>query len=612
MIKFKNLAKICLSAAVGSVLMLSSFGASALTSTKQFDIKDVTIVQRIIAGIVEYKDEYLELYDVCKDGKITVTDATEIQRIISGAKSTTAEKTVSLDKTSLVLGTGEKYKLTVTSDIPNVKVTFSTDNNSVATVSDDGEISAVSSGTATIKCTTANGLTAFCNVTVKPMATSLSLNASSITLGVGEQYDLDSFVNSGAAAYHREYSSSDSSKASVEASGGLVTAKAVGTATVTCKLTNGVTATCKVTVKPMATTVSLNKSSITLGVGEQYDLDSFVNSGVAAFHRVYSSSDSSKASVEASGGLVTAKAEGTANIVCKLSNGLQASCNVTVKPMAKSLSLNKSSITLKVGEKFDLDSFVGDGTAAYYRTYSSSDSSVAPVQASGGLVKAMKLGKATIYCKLKNGVTASCEVTVSGSKVKCIDISTWQGSNVDFNKVKSDGIEYVILRAGYGKEKSQKDNTFEINYKKAKAAGLKVGAYWFSYAMTPNEAFTEAQACLYCLNGKQLDMPLYYDMEYLPAMNSLSSSQYTQMAINFCDSIKKGGYRTGIYSSASVYSHILRLNTLRNKGYSIWNAEWNSYYTVNCDIWQYSEKGSVSGISTNVDMNYIYNLNIVQ
>ncbi len=532
--KNKKLVQICLSAAVGSVLLFSSVGVSALTSEKKFDIKDVTLVQRVIAGSVESKDEYIELYDVYKDGILTVRDVTGIQRIIAKtaepepSPTVPVETTVSLNKTSLVLGVGEKYKLTVNTDVSDVKVTFSSENNSVADVSSQGEISAVSSGTATIKCTTVNGLTAFCNVNVKPMATSLSLNKSSLTLGVGEQFDLDSYINMGAAAYFR----------------------------------------------------------------------------------VYSSSDSAVASVESGGGLVTAKAAGNANIVCKLSNGLQASCNVTVKPMAKSLSLNKSSITLKVGERFDLDSFVGNGTAAYYREYSTSDSSVAPVQSSGGLVKATKTGTATIYCKLKNGVTASCKVTVSGSTVKCIDISTWQGSNVDFNKVKADGIEYVILRAGYGRETYQKDDTFDSNYKKAKAAGLKVGVYWFSYAMTPNEAFAEAQACLYCLNGKQLDMPLYYDLEYAPAMNSLSSSQYTQMAINFCDTVKKSGYKSGVYASASVYSFPLNYDTLKSKGYSIWNAEWNSYYTVNCDIWQYSENGIVSGISTNVDMNYIYNLNI--
>lgn len=85
----------------------------------------------------------------------------------------------------------------------------------------------------------------------------------------------------------------------------------------------------------------------------------------------------------------------------------------------------------------------------------------------------------------------------------------------------------MIIRAGYGKEKSQKDNMFETNYKKAKSAGLKVGAYWFSYAMSPSTATAEADACLSCIKGKKFELPVYYDMEYQPAM-STSNSNYTK------------------------------------------------------------------------------------
>ena len=198
---------------------------------------------------------------------------------------------------------------------------------------------------------------------------------------------------------------------------------------------------------------------------------------------------------------------------------------------------------------------------------------------------------------------------MSGSAVKCLDISTWQGY-VDFNKVKSAGYNYVILRAGFGRENSQKDNTFDRNYANAKASGLKVGVYWFSYSTSPSDAYREANACLYCLNGKQLDMPVYYDLEYQPAM-SMSNSNYTQMALNFCSKIKKAGYKSGVYSSASVYGYLLNRQTLINNGVSIWNAQWSSYCSVPCDIWQYSEKGQVNGISASVDMNYIYNLNVV-
>ena len=101
----------------------------------------------------------------------------------------------------------------------------------------------------------------------------------------------------------------------------------------------------------------------------------------------------------------------------------------------------------------------------------------------------------------------------------------------------------MIIRAGYGKEKSQKDNMFETNYKNAKNAGLKVGAYWFSYAMSPSTATAEADACLSCIKGKKFELPVYYDMEYQPAM-STSNSNYTKMAVNFCNKLKSNGFKS--------------------------------------------------------------------
>jgi GH25 family lysozyme M1 (1,4-beta-N-acetylmuramidase) len=81
------------------------------------------------------------------------------------------------------------------------------------------------------------------------------------------------------------------------------------------------------------------------------------------------------------------------------------------------------------------------------------------------------------------------------------------------------------------------------------------------------------------------------------------------MAVNFCEKIKAAGYKPGVYASASVFDSSLKLDVV--KQYSIWNAEWNSTYSVDCDVWQYSDCGTVMGITENVvDMNYIFNLNI--
>lgn len=192
--------------------------------------------------------------------------------------------------------------------------------------------------------------------------------------------------------------------------------------------------------------------------------------------------------------------------------------------------------------------------------------------------------------------------------IKAIDVSCWQ-IDVDYNKVKSSGINVVLIRAGFGREASQKDNQFETHYKNAKAAGLKIGVYWYSYAEGISDAANEANACLACLNGRKLDLPVYFDLEE-PWQQSFGKATLTAMAEKFCDTIKKHGYRAGVYANAYWFTQCLNYSTLYNK-FSIWLAQWASYHTIKCDIWQYSETGSVNGVSGNVDMNIIENTSII-
>lgn len=133
-------------------------------------------------------------------------------------------------------------------------------------------------------------------------------------------------------------------------------------------------------------------------------------------------------------------------------------------------------------------------------------------------------------------------------KVTAIDVSYCQ-TNVDYNKVKADGIDTVIIRAGFGRETYQKDAQFEEHYKRAKAAGLKVGVYWFSYAYSVAEAKKEASACLYCLNDRKLDLPVFYDLE-LGSQTKLGKDTLTAMAVAFCECVKAHGYSAGVYASA--------------------------------------------------------------
>ena len=186
---------------------------------------------------------------------------------------------------------------------------------------------------------------------------------------------------------------------------------------------------------------------------------------------------------------------------------------------------------------------------------------------------------------------------------KIIDVSTWQG-NTDWSEVKADGVQGAIIRAGFGKVASQKDNKFERNYTNAKAVGMPIGAYWYSYATSVADAKKEAEVCLSILKGKQFEYPIYYDLED-PSMTGCGKSVLTQIATTFCETLESAGYYVGIYSNPNWLKNYLNYNTV--KKYTLWLAHWGvSEPSYECGLWQYSSSGSVSGISGRVDMNWGY------
>lgn len=191
------------------------------------------------------------------------------------------------------------------------------------------------------------------------------------------------------------------------------------------------------------------------------------------------------------------------------------------------------------------------------------------------------------------------------SQIKAIDVSYCQ-SGVDYKKVKSSGIGAVLIRAGYGRETYQKDSQFETHYRNAKANGLPVGAYWYSYANSVEDAKREAKACLACINGKKFDYPIYYDMEESWQAN-LGKSLCTAMAKAFCEAIIAAGYKAGVYANLNWFNNYLDYAMLK-KSYSIWLAQWAISCSKDCDIWQFSDSGKISGISGNVDLNIVIKL----
>ena len=191
-----------------------------------------------------------------------------------------------------------------------------------------------------------------------------------------------------------------------------------------------------------------------------------------------------------------------------------------------------------------------------------------------------------------------------GEDMKGIDVSVHNG-DIDWSKVKADGIDFAILRAGYGKLAKQKDAKFEDNYKGAKAAGIPVGAYWYSYATTPDEAKLEAEICVSILKGRQFEFPIFFDQEEKTTLDT-GKANCSEMIRAFCDVLEANGYWVGLYTSRSCLTTHIEDDI--KKRYALWAAEWSDKlrYDGPVGIWQHSEKGKVDGITGNVDLDIGY------
>lgn len=203
-----------------------------------------------------------------------------------------------------------------------------------------------------------------------------------------------------------------------------------------------------------------------------------------------------------------------------------------------------------------------------------------------------------------NSVTDDFYKYFGGEDMKGIDVSVHNG-DIDWGKVKADGIDFAILRAGYGKLAKQKDAKFEDNYKGAKAAGIPVGAYWYSYATTPDEAKLEAEVCVSILKGKQFEFPIFFDQEEKTTLDT-GKANCSEMIRVFCDVLEANGYWVGLYTSRSCLTTHIEDDI--KKRYALWAAEWSDKlrYDGPVGIWQHSEKGKVDGITGNVDLDIGY------
>lgn len=193
-------------------------------------------------------------------------------------------------------------------------------------------------------------------------------------------------------------------------------------------------------------------------------------------------------------------------------------------------------------------------------------------------------------------------------EIKAIDVSSDQGKP-NWEKVAKSGIKAAILRVH---QRYGVDSSFEHNYKGCKQNGILAGAYKYSYALTPAQAVEEAENVIEVLNGRGLDFPVFYDLEW-KQQRSLGKQAIENIAVSFLTRMKKAGYKVGIYCNMDWYNNYLSDNL---KKYDLWLASYanNDNGTIPERLrpsvgigWQYSESGKVEGISANdVDMDVFY------
>ena len=368
-----------------------------------------------------------------KEGSATITARAGEESAtcaVSISKKVIEVTSVTLNKTELVLTEGDSETLTATvkpDDATDKTVTWSTSDESIAKVDNNGKVTALKEGTATI-IAKAGAKSAICAVSVSKKVievTSVTMNKAEVTLTEGDSETLTATVKPDDATDKTvTWSTSDATIATVD-NNGKVTAVKAGSATITAKAGEK-SATCALSVSRKVievTSVTLNKAELTLTEGDSETLSATVKPDDATDKTVmWSSSDASVASVDANG-KVTALKEGKATITAKAGEK-SATCAVNVSRKVievTSVTMNKAEVTLTEGDSETLTATVKpDDATDKTVTWTSSDANVASVDAYGK-VTAVKEGQATITAKAGE-ISASCSVTVNKKVIHVTEV----------------------------------------------------------------------------------------------------------------------------------------------------------------------------------------------
>lgn len=521
--------------------------------------------------------------------------------------------TYELTPTSATIKVGDTIVLTAKTSHEGCQITWKSNNEAVATVS-GGTVTGKSEGVATITADFNNGekkLTAQITVQKKEYTYSISKETLTLKVGATEKITTDTSLEDKTVTW----SSADEKIAKVAADG-TVTAVAAGTVVITATFKDGTKKNCTVTVSKGDGKIELSSSKATIIAGGTAITLTAKVTGLKDTTVIWKSSDESIAVVDK--GKVTGKKAGTVKITAtsKADANVTATCEVTVKDGAGDLK-DKNGNIVYVAEN-------GTYRKATIADYDKADKFF--IQKEGKLYR--YTGWQTIegytYYYDKNGNFVTGDQVIQGAKysfgadgrlstgsgVLGIDVSKWNGS-IDWSQVKNSGVSYVIIRCGYRGSSTGaliEDPKFRANIKGATGAGLKVGVYFFTQAVTDVEAVEEASMVISLIKGYNISCPVFLDVESAHGRaDGISVSTRTAVCKAFCATIKNAGYTAGIYANKTWLNSYIDAPALT--GYKIWLAQYSAaptYSRTRYDMWQYSSKGSVAGISGRVDMNISY------
>ena len=266
------------------------------------------------------------------------------------------------------------------------------------------------------------------------------------------------------------------------------------------------------------------------------------------------------------------------------------------------------------GVPLDPGEIVCDGSSSDADSDSGSSTSLSLMATSSYPHSTWKKSYGTSYLGIAKSGGKTTKVAISGVQRVGIDVSKWQ-EDIDWAKVAAAGIDYAIIRCGYGNNKTAYDDAYFVaNVKGALAAGIEIGVYLYSYATSTSGAKSEANHALRLLKKAglepgDLDLPVFLDMED-STQASLSASKLGAIATKFCDTVEDEGYVTGIYANTKWWNEYLTANVFQSRGWVRWVARYPTSTSVKStdvdetSIWQFTSQGTVPGISGDCDVNF--------